>query len=245
MRLRYYDRARNFGDLLAVEIVRLLAPEEEIEEAGLEVKGRAFTGLGSILASAREGDAIFCTGLWKSTQRLKSRALKIFAVRGPLTAQWLRSMGLNPPALYGDPLFFLPFVYEPKPIKSKRVLAPHFNDGSLAGMLSDMGDYYDHNLDLRNGDVFSNLDKIIGAEFVTTSSLHVAIVCDVYGIPCVVHEAPRESKFKYQDYFLGSGRGFESGALVKPWRPKLVLFDLYAAFDRALEYLGANHRGIS
>jgi pyruvyltransferase len=50
------------------------------------------------------------------------------------------------------------------------------------------------------------LDEILSCEVILTSALHPWIVADAYGIPVVLLESTMETRFKYQDYALATGR---------------------------------------
>jgi pyruvyltransferase len=238
MRLRYYDSKPNFGDMLGrIVVERLTCMKFAPSEAGLRVKAPALVALGSIISSAKQFDAVWCTGLWKKTQVVRKNVFKVFAVRGPITATHLRRAGIPTPPIYGDPLFFLPLLFETHRFFEANILIPHMNDKGLEARARSQYSNL-HIIDIRQ-DPIKTLDAISSANFVVTSSLHVAIVCDVYGVPCELHIAPGESELKYCDYLLGTGRKFEPGKILPAWRPRRVILDLYEAFLEATDYVEA------
>lgn len=239
MRLRHYDTQPNFGDMLGKYVVEKLTCQKfKPADCGMRTPAPALVALGSIISSARQGDAIWGTGLWKINQKLRKNVFRVYAVRGPVTATALRQNGIPTPALYGDPLFFLPLIHESKAIYDvPRALIPHMNDHKLEARARSKYPGLEL-IDIRR-DPIKTIDIIANADFVVTSSLHVAIVCDVYGIECELHEAPGESDLKYRDYLLGTGREFVSGEILPTWKPRRVVLDLYEAFLEATEYLRA------
>lgn len=51
------------------------------------------------------------------------------------------------------------------------------------------------------------IEKILDSAFVISSSLHGLIIAEAYGIPArYVRLSEKEPLFKYQDYYLGTGR---------------------------------------
>jgi len=50
------------------------------------------------------------------------------------------------------------------------------------------------------------LQRIAQSEFIAGSSLHAIVVAESLGIPARLISSPIEDSFKYEDYYLGTGR---------------------------------------
>ena len=147
-------------------------------------------------------------------RRICCRPLKVCAVRGPLTRQYLLEQGIDCPEVYGDPALLLPLIYKPVRTKKYKVgIIPHICDfdsplvGNLARqkkgkelIIIKMGDYADWH------DV---IDEITECEFIVSSSLHGLILSDAYGVPNVWVEFSDKvvgNGFKFRDYFASVGK---------------------------------------
>src|SRR5690606_38430075 len=68
--------------------------------------------IGSILHFAQTGDNVWGSG-WNGKipeKEFTAKDLKVHAVRGPLTAEFLRKRGIVVPDVYGDPALLLPYI---------------------------------------------------------------------------------------------------------------------------------------
>jgi pyruvyltransferase len=147
---------------------------------------------------------------------------KILAVRGPLTRARLLEMGVECPAVYGDPALLLPYYYRPKVQKKYKL-----------GIIPHVSNYYKHVLDKykENKDVsviklfdYRNwkevVDAILECDFIASSSLHGIIAAESYGVPniWVEFEEPiagkTSNRYKFHDYFLSQGYDVESPYVI-------------------------------
>lgn len=197
-------RVSNFGDLLGPLLVKKLLAEQGICRKAATTKRRLLT-VGSVMLLARNGDTVWGTGVnGKSLQaEYKFTELDIRAVRGPLTADFLRKRGLDVPDVYGDPGLLVSHIaprrHLPLPKKpSSVVYMPNMHDAPkwthLPGCLSPQ-------MPLKR-----IAASIANAELVIASSLHAIVLADSYGIPSQLVRSQEEPMFKYEDYFLGTGR---------------------------------------
>ena len=53
-------------------------------------------------------------GVIDNKSSLREKPLKVCAVRGPLTRQYLLEKGNKCPAIYGDPAMLIKYIYEPQ-----------------------------------------------------------------------------------------------------------------------------------
>lgn len=197
-------RMNNFGDLLGPVIV-----EKMLAAAGQEASNapaRRLLTVGSILRLARQGDTVWGSGVnGKSLDgTYEFTRLDVRAVRGPLTAEFLRRRGIYVPEVYGDPALLVGHCWSRAELAAGRhhrklVVIPNFND---------FPSFEQHGHDVVNprSPLFDVLGAIAASDFVVGSSLHAIVVAESLGIPARLISSQAEPIFKYRDYYLGSGR---------------------------------------
>lgn len=122
--LRYWhpnapQASGNFGDLLSPVICGFFAKELcGADLTGPAVRPTALYALGSLLQRISESAVVWGTGLdfvysMMMTPRPEALDLDIRAVRGPMTAAFLRYQGFKVPEVFGDPAILMPTVYQP------------------------------------------------------------------------------------------------------------------------------------
>lgn len=199
------DDRVNFGDHLSDIVTRQLLALEGLS-LDQEVRQSArLLAIGSILQYSTDGDHVWGSG-WNGKvpeAMFKARQLHIHAVRGPRTQEFLRSRGFNVPDIYGDPALLIPHLFKgrftPNPQRDY-VFVPNLHDLSI--------------LPPNTANVVSPLqgwnrviEQILQARLVLASSLHGLIIAEAYGIPArYVRLSETEAPFKYDDYYLGTGR---------------------------------------
>lgn len=195
----------NFGDEIGPMIVRAQLQRRGLpsaEESALD--GRLFS-VGSVLHFAVPGDHVWGTGInaKRTLDLLPKRELSIHAVRGPRTARKLAERGFEVPEVYGDPALLIREIDEINALDAqmkKRRLAviPNFND------LPRFKGHPDLVSPLQ--DPVSVARTIAESEFVVGSSLHAMVFADALGVGSRLLGSEHEHPFKYEDYYLGSGR---------------------------------------
>lgn len=207
---------RNLGDELNYYLIRELSDKHIYNLINLYVRRVPnYCCIGSIVDSMpNKYSYIWGTGAMLEERRICCRPLKVCAVRGPLTRQYLLEQGIDCPEVYGDPALLLPLIYKPVRTKKYKVgIIPHICDfdsplvGNLARqkkgkelIIIKMGDYADWH------DV---IDEITECEFIVSSSLHGLILSDAYGVPNVWVEFSDKvvgNGFKFRDYFASVGK---------------------------------------
>jgi pyruvyltransferase len=203
-RLHTGRRVNNFGDLLGPLIVgRILAMH------GVDPRTAArdcrLLSVGSVLHFARDRDVIWGSGVNGKIADVGYRfqSLDVRAVRGPNTRAFLISRGVEAPAIFGDPALLLPLLVPElvRPSRAKQyplTIVPNFNDFPAYKSGPAL-------LDPRSP-VEACLERIARSEFVVGSSLHAIVVAESLGIPARLLSSPVEDPFKYEDYYLGTGR---------------------------------------
>lgn len=207
--VRRRARLNNFGDILAPLVVEhMLARRGIVFDASLEAEPRLFT-IGSVLHFARDGDVVWGSGRngKKDDESHAFRVLDVRAVRGPLTQDFLVSKGIAAPAVFGDPGLLIPEVFPhlkelARSPKHAITIIPNLNDMANFEPGPDLID--------PRAPLMHVLERIAGSEFVTGSSLHALVIAESLGIPARAVSSRHESRFKYEDYYLGTGRsGYE------------------------------------
>lgn len=193
-----FGRVDNFGDLLGPAIVsKILADRGLVEREGR----RRLLSVGSIMKLAKPGDVVWGTGVnGKSLDvRLNCSDLDVRAVRGPLSAEWLRARGARVPTVYGDPGLLSAHLWPGEPSGSRNyTIVPNLHDAAA---------YVDDPHAISPLMPFWAIrERILDSQLVVGSSLHGIVVAEAYGIPARLIVSSQEPEFKYRDYYLGTGR---------------------------------------
>lgn len=198
------DGSINFGDRLSEIVCRQLLANRQLSLDDEVMRSSRLLAIGSILHFAEEGNHIWGSG-WNgkvAEEHFKPRQLSVHAVRGPLTAEFLRKRGIHVPDVFGDPALLVPQLFtdrfRPQPTEDY-VFVPNLHDIRLMeehpGMVSPLWGWN------------AVIKAILNARLVLASSLHGLIVAEAFGIPArYVRLSQTEDLFKYMDYYLGSGR---------------------------------------
>ncbi|OOE95163.1 hypothetical protein BZG78_15235 [Salinivibrio sp. MA351] len=209
------ERVNNFGDIIGPLIVKEVLKKESIVNNRFSLLSRRLLTVGSILHFAKNRDTIWGTGRNGKIpySSHKFRDLDVRAVRGPLTREFLTKKNINCPEVYGDPALLLPLLFESLQNESEEkrydlTIIPNLND-------FDLFDDYTQNLIDPRDDLKYIIKRIAKSRFVIGSSLHAIIVAESLGIPARLIQGRSEPDFKYEDYYLGTGRsGFKAARNV-------------------------------
>lgn len=200
----------NFGDLLGPEIVKRVLASEGIDVRAAQGDARLFS-IGSVLHFAGDGDTVWGTGRnGKETNATHHFSqLDVRAVRGPLTAKFLEGRGVNVPRIFGDPgvltaRFFPELALLPGQKKHAVTIVPNLNDLPKYRRSENV-------LDPRKP-LADCISRIAHSELVVGSSLHGIVVAESFGVPARLIGSGHESEFKYEDYYLGTGRALPQTA---------------------------------
>jgi pyruvyltransferase len=184
---------RNFGDLLGPVIVRELVAQLGL---GAADERRRLLAVGSVLHFGRPGDVV-----WGAGRNAKAGAppggLDVRAVRGPRT-------GADHPGAVvgGDPALLLggvrPDLIVDPARRSGVTIVPNLNE--LAAVTDRRG------ILSPRAPLPRVLRTIARSTLVVGSSLHGVIVAEALGVPARAVRAVEEPAFKYEDYYLATGR---------------------------------------
>lgn len=201
-------RENNFGDLLGPWLVARMCDVLGLGRA-VSQEHRLLT-IGSIINTAgRRGDIVWGSGIHGNHLPLVRPLphLDVRAVRGPLSAEVLRSSGIKVPQVYGDPALLIPHLWSDRELGIRRkhggtVIVPNFYDmpGAPPNSVNP------------RGDLLERVRAIASASRVIASSLHGIIIAEAFDVPAVLVASKSERTFKYDDYYQGTGRGLPATA---------------------------------
>lgn len=193
------DLHNNVGDMLSKPVLEHFGIEVEL--VNRKCRGKILA-IGSILSSLRTNDFVWGSGSIRDKKITAPAGVKFLAVRGPKTRSLISNAVV--PEIYGDPALLLPLIYRPTiEIKHKIGIIPHYVDKKIAPIKDE------HLIDIQ-ADWKKVVDEILSCEKIISSSLHGIVIAEAYGIPAVWARYSDNiigGDFKFQDYFLGTGRG--------------------------------------
>lgn len=198
-------RGQNFGDYLSFVIVgkilrrKNLVPKDE----------RRLLAIGSILHFAKDGDVIWGSGVNGkiNPEKHKFKELDIRMLRGPKTKAFLESRDIFIKTdCFGEPGLLLPTLFpefKPEPVEGKITIIPNLNEIDVCKK------HVPKNMNFVSPMTYWRkvILEILSSELVLTSSLHGIVVAEVFNIPVrFMKPIGGETLFKYQDYYLATGR---------------------------------------
>ncbi|MCY0966451.1 polysaccharide pyruvyl transferase family protein [Parathalassolituus penaei] len=204
----------NFGDIASKDIAEALSSLNMRQPHPAE---RKLVSIGSVLHTAGDGDIIWGTGMKGTVRRLDPsvKNLDIYAVRGPLTLNFLRESGFDVSKVSElfDPGCLIGTLYNAniQAVGQKsndrygniRII-PHFRDDLF--FRRSYPELKRHFVSV-DTDTVGMLEAFAGAEAVYSSSLHGIIFAESMGIPAYWLASPGgEDGFKFYDYYYGTGR---------------------------------------
>ena len=212
----------NFGDWLSPFVmqrvtgrpIRYLAPTAPRAAAHL-------VAVGSIGRFVKPASTVVGTGISSPDLALDPRA-RYISVRGPLTADVVRTSGGPDVTSWGDPALLLQrhIPLDRGPSNGRLALVRHFAHANLPVTLPEDTDELSV-LASHPDDLISFLQTLTRYDGVITSAMHVMIACHSYGIPCALigfdgfADTVHGTGMKYRDYSLGAG-------LDTVWEPQFV-----------------------
>jgi len=166
---------------------------------------------GSVLPVVDSNTGVWGTGFITSGGNCK-KPLQIYAVRGPLTREWLLKRGMECPEVYGDPALVLPEIYKSSVKKQYELgIVPHYIDQKHPWVQKAIKDSRVLFIDILTGEggILKFIDQICSCKCIISSSLHGLICADAYKVPSLWIEFSDKvigHGFKFRDYFLSVGR---------------------------------------
>lgn len=213
------DGQPNVGDHLGRSLVESILLLNDIELSEKLTSTHRLLSIGSILHYAKNGDCIWGTGVHgKKTRREHNfKQLDVRAVRGPITRDFLLSLGIDCPEIYGDPALLTPIFFRkdilssPSSTRKDFIVIPHMHESS------DKFRKYADRITSPSCRPVNFIRDILTADFVISSSLHGIILAEAYGIPSIYLNSNNGEPFsKYEDYYRGTDRSsFHFGTSVE------------------------------
>ena len=175
---------------------------------------KKYCAIGSIIPTCVNSRTTIWGSGWYGVKEIElKRPMKVLAVRGPLTREYLLQQGVDCPVVYGDPALLLPKYYLPKITYRYKVgFVLHHRDWDIIGDET-IGKMKENAafIDMTNYKCWTDIiDLICSCDLILSSSLHGLIVSDAYGVPNVFCEFAyhHPNYVKYQDYFLSVNRAW-------------------------------------
>lgn len=198
---------QNLGDWLALPIFEYMTKRCGVDPDKKISRTKHLYTIGSLILLGYQNATIWGSGIlygepegfiWK---RSKNRKLDIRCVRGPKTKARLKENGYDvSKCLFGDPGVLMPLIYKPKE-KAKRKYSVVLHMARKKEVKAD------NQIDIMTDDWKATIDEIYNSELVISSSLHGIILAEAYGVPAIMLDKVEFSDhFKYQDYYLSTGR---------------------------------------
>ncbi len=199
--INYWSAANNLGDIISPIIIDYVAKQRGIDTEKKIASTKHLYAVGSVITAGCQDCTVWGSGILNSKilYRLKSRALDVRAVRGPITRLILMEYGYCVPEVYGDPAVLMPLLYNPEVEKKYKIsVITHMDENT--NIPEDC-----NRISILTEDFRSFVEQIKASEKVVSSSLHGIIFAESYGVPAVLLK-PNVDLLKYYDYYYGTGR---------------------------------------
>lgn len=204
----------NFGDWLSPLIISHYGDCKisfQTPTAPSKNTPKHLVAVGSIARFIKDSSVVVGTGISSHEYSINTKA-KYFSVRGPITAEFLKTCGGPSIESFGDPAAIISRIIplERGQTNGRIALVRHASHDRVPLVLPENFDELSV-LVSHPDDVRRFLSQLIKYDEVITSALHVLIACQSYGIPCslITFEGLENSVsgtgLKYADYSLGVG----------------------------------------
>lgn len=203
----------NIGDDLNYYIIEELSKKKIFNYCDVIYPNKqnpVYMCIGSIIDWMTTSNSIIGgSGVRDNNNPLPAHPLKVLAVRGPLTRDYLLSNGIECPEVYGDPALLLPHIYPSINIYKR------FSMGIILHK-NDLNNDIVHKFILEKNQEVTIIDimhydnwrdvinHILECKIIISSSLHGLILSDAYDIPnfwIKFSDKTFDGSFKYLDYF--------------------------------------------
>lgn len=186
----------NFGDELSYHINKFLFPNLEFIHSSFNSHSTRISSIGTILHNLYNGKIlVWGTGMdiLRVHPNFSPQFLKIFAIRGKKTKEFLNSLGIQTPDVFGDPAILLKkYINIPKIKKYRLGIIPHCSNYYEADNTLQTDTFCfknpTDNKDIlicpkTKDDIFSIINKILECETILSESIHGCIIADTFNIP--------------------------------------------------------------
>lgn len=191
------------------DIIRLRKPDLNLLiPPRFRKKEKIILAIGSILDRSLPNFHIWGAGYMNKFEKAKGG--KLYAVRGPYSAEKLHDEGFPLCNTYGDPALLLPLVYNPLIQKKYECgIIPHLKEYEyFKNRFSTM-----KIINLRNENIEETINQILSCKYIISTSLHGIIVAHAYDIPALwIKKGNIDTDgIKFKDYFASVGIPIYSG----------------------------------
>lgn len=225
---------RNWGDDINTFLLEILFRKKisplYFSSIAMRFNKKNYLIIGSTITMLTNKNTIIGgAGVIDNKASLPDKPLKVLAVRGPLSREYLLRKGVECPEIYGDPAMLMKYIYKPKQTQNKYKLGiiPHYDDydNPLLDTFKKHSDILFIKMEGYNKwtDV---IDQIVNCEYIISSSLHGLIMAETYDIPNLWIEISGKllgGHFKFHDFFQSIGYDRQAPFPIKGKTIKQIL----------------------
>ena len=232
----WWKEQNNFGDRLAPLLLKHFA---YLDVEWASISHASIVSTGSVLEHIPplwDGYVLGSGKLFENSRLyVNPKVAKVLAVRGPLSARYIKS---NYTFALGDPGILANELVGPQKKIWDLGIIPHWQDKELAGRFkSIIKPPATIKVINATDDPITILQQIGSCKRIVTSSLHGMIVADAFGIPRRVEICSAMARdggdFKFRDYSASIKTPFVVGKMVEVSRLRVndVQFEIYDAYQ--------------
>lgn len=237
MKVYYWNKKKNFGDLLTSLLIKKFT---HLDSEWREAEDSELVMVGSILEHIPKDYKGIIAGCGKLHEKTKIDFpnAKILAVRGPLTAQ-----GLKGNIVLGDPGLLADELVKDQDKQYDLGIVAHWTDNKLEN--DPRFTKYKPKIIKVSDDPLKVISEIGMCKKIVSSSLHGIILADAFGIPRRIEISPRVLShpnqegglFKWWDYSASINMKLEIGLTQEVDRNLIIdkqneLFDVFQEIKR-------------
>jgi pyruvyltransferase len=197
---------KNFGDepLNRYLVEKITGKTPEILDLNIISDSPNYLISGSILGKSDTKSIVWGSGFITQGAVMLHPPARIYAVRGKLTWNQLRSKNITSPYIFGDPCLLLPKFFNPTVEKKYELgIIPHYTDQKSELLIQ-----YRNNPNIKIIDICQNVEPLVSevlqCKNIVSSSLHGLIVADTYKIKSLwinIGDKIQGVGYKYFDYY--------------------------------------------
>ena len=204
----------NLGDYLGKVVVDWMLEKKNISLNSYVNKKKHLFTIGSGCVNSYQNMTFWGSGVERELPDFRRffhrswfRKLDIRAVRGPMTRDYLKSLGHECPEKYGDPAILMSLIYnglnnDRRGKYDYSIIPQYVTEGRIREKYPEA-----HIISMNTDDYKTVIDQIIQSKLIISSSLHGIILAETYHIPAVFYRGlDKEIDFKYLDYYASTGR---------------------------------------
>jgi len=201
----------NFGDEMSPIILNKLYGKE-IPTTNSMNYTKKILGVGSVLHLANKNDIIWGTGIRKYEHDYNFNNLRVYAVRGLYTKNFLIEKKIKVPDIFGDPALLYPKLFDINKSNTPEYeigFIPHLTQyDEYTKLIKDNSKYTNIHIINPTNNYKKVINEITKSKYVISSSLHGLILADSLDIPNIMlyEKNLDEGKLKFLDYYSSQNR---------------------------------------